>query len=614
MIRLVENRWFALADLVLVVSAGIGWVLVPQLGWRLLPLALLPWAFRLAAGRFPFKRTRFDLLLLVFLLTAVVGVWAAYNREAALAKFWLLVAGILLFYVLAGQPKANLWLIAGLISVFGVGVAVTFLLTQDWQTNQAKINLVQKLAIWWMDVRPGLMSGQIHHNTAGGMMAITAPFVVVLGIHAWREKKRSLSVFMVVVALLIVIGLLMTTSWGAWVASGTALGLWLLWMLSRILAKFVNRSSTLIFGTAVILATILAVIVVSLTSGGVLGFTERFLGATNLVTRLELAQSTHNLVVDFPLTGGGLASFPGLYSHYILGIPFYYYGYSHNHFFDVVLEQGILGFLMFTLIYLSCFWLLFSKLLTTTKPSLILASFASLIIILIHGLVDNVIYYQWGTLLVFMIPGLVVGITRPSVKQLTKGTQFQKQTPVQTSHFAWRILAIGGVVTVALVFTILGFTNRQNLLSSWHANLGSVEMARIELADFPSGKWDDERYIELLHPVEQYFLRALDHNPNNRTAQHRLGLMALQRRDFSTAITYLETAYRIDSHHRGIQKSLGYAYAWAGEFDLAYQLLTQIPEARQEMSTYVWWWQTQGREDLADNANNMLATLDSQTN
>jgi hypothetical protein len=62
---IVENRWFALADLALVTLAGIGWALAPQLGWWLLPLAILPWVLRLAAGRFPFKRTRyFDLLLL----------------------------------------------------------------------------------------------------------------------------------------------------------------------------------------------------------------------------------------------------------------------------------------------------------------------------------------------------------------------------------------------------------------------------------------------------------------------------------------------------------------------------------------------------------------------
>jgi lipopolysaccharide biosynthesis regulator YciM len=109
-----------------------------------------------------------------------------------------------------------------------------------------------------------------------------------------------------------------------------------------------------------------------------------------------------------------------------------------------------------------------------------------------------------------------------------------------------------------------------------------------------------------------YFRRAIGQDANNRTANHRLGLIAMQRRDFSSAVSYLESAHWINSDHRAIIKSLGYAYAWSGEFDEATPLLAQILEARQELSTYIWWWQTQGREDLAQNANHMLVSLDSK--
>jgi hypothetical protein len=155
--RLVENRWFIFGELLWFSTAAILWALIPQIGWRLLPLALLPWVVRILARRFPFKRTYFDLLLLIFALTAFMGVWAAYDRESALAKFWLLVAGILLFYSLADQPRDNLWLVAGLISAIGVGVSAFFLLTQDWLENPAKINLVQQAAAWWMGIRPNLL-------------------------------------------------------------------------------------------------------------------------------------------------------------------------------------------------------------------------------------------------------------------------------------------------------------------------------------------------------------------------------------------------------------------------------------------------------------------------
>jgi lipopolysaccharide biosynthesis regulator YciM len=156
---------------------------------------------------------------------------------------------------------------------------------------------------------------------------------------------------------------------------------------------------------------------------------------------------------------------------------------------------------------------------------------------------------------------------------------------------------------------IFGFAYRQAIMSAWNANLGAVEMARVELAGFPSGQWEDGTKVVSLGRAEVYFRRALAQDANNRTANHRLGLIAMQRRDFSSAVSYLETAHWIDGDHRGIIKSLGYAYVWSGEFDQAAPLVNQIPEASQELSTYIWWWQEQGRDDLAENAATMLKQL-----
>jgi len=114
--RLVKHRWFAFADLACVSASIVLWELEPRLGWWPLLIALFPWFLRLSAGCFPFQRTRFELPLVVFLLTAAIGVWAAYGQEDARAKFWLLIGGILLYYSLAGQPQDNLWAIAGFLS------------------------------------------------------------------------------------------------------------------------------------------------------------------------------------------------------------------------------------------------------------------------------------------------------------------------------------------------------------------------------------------------------------------------------------------------------------------------------------------------------------------
>ena len=98
--QLVDNRWFALTDLLLVVMSAAAWMLIPQFGIGFSLIALLPWVFRFLAGYLPFKRTPFDWLIAIFLVTAWVGYWAAYDISAAWVKIWLIVSGVLLYYAL----------------------------------------------------------------------------------------------------------------------------------------------------------------------------------------------------------------------------------------------------------------------------------------------------------------------------------------------------------------------------------------------------------------------------------------------------------------------------------------------------------------------------------
>jgi lipopolysaccharide biosynthesis regulator YciM len=107
------------------------------------------------------------------------------------------------------------------------------------------------------------------------------------------------------------------------------------------------------------------------------------------------------------------------------------------------------------------------------------------------------------------------------------------------------------------------------------------------------------------------FNQALAANPGQPTAHHRLGLIAMLRRDYVTAIVQLEAASRANPEHTGIRKALGYSYAWVGRQDEAELLLATVPEAARELETYTWWWLEQDRVDLAQRATQMLARLQS---
>jgi hypothetical protein len=104
----INSRWFALVALIGAATIGFMWYAGYTNSWLALllvaPLVIL----------FAFS-TRHILLpwgivfgVFVFALTAGVGVWAAYQPAIALAKFWILIGSILMFFGLAAQPLENL--------------------------------------------------------------------------------------------------------------------------------------------------------------------------------------------------------------------------------------------------------------------------------------------------------------------------------------------------------------------------------------------------------------------------------------------------------------------------------------------------------------------------
>ena len=136
-------------------------------------------------------------------------------------------------------------------------------------------------------------------------------------------------------------------------------------------------------------------------------------------------------------------------------------------------------------------------------------------------------------------------------------------------------------------------------------------MAKVELSDFPTSSWDEGTRVDLLSPAESFFTRAVNYEPSNPGANYRLGLIAMLKRDYPTAISHLEIARINDPYHRGILKALGLSYCWNGQIVDAVPLLSLIPESSQELSIYPWWWRENDRPDLATYAEQCLMLVDS---
>ncbi len=215
--------------------------------------------------------------MLAFLLSAGVGVWAAYNHPDAWTKFWLLFGAVVLFYALAGQPTRNLWTIVGLFGFSGVLAGVYFLFTHNWHMFPAKFEPLNNLMLGWMTIRPTIYATALPPNVAASLMAISVPLLIAWGVHGWRGRRKIVIWMALIMAILFLAGvLLLTTSRGAWISLGIATGVVLLFLLSRMMARRTGLSRRATFGLSLLAAIILATIVIMPVSGWTSGVSRSF--------------------------------------------------------------------------------------------------------------------------------------------------------------------------------------------------------------------------------------------------------------------------------------------------------------------------------------------------
>lgn len=570
------------------VAAGALCFSLPGAGGYPLLLVLGFWLLRVLAGDFPLKRTPLDPYLVVFAVSAGFGLWAAYDTAYAVSKLWVLLSAAALYYALARQPRENRPVLWGLLAAFPIIISAYFLLTHDWSAAPQKIPVLSRLGELWMSVRPEIALPPIHPNRAAGAVGMYTPFLVAVGCIARREGRRSLWLAVLAGAFLVAAGLLLTVSRGGLIATTTALGTWFLWPRWKRLTQQFNWSG---------LVFLIFIILLILGIGALLILN----GQESGINRLTLFGEVIHLVRDFPFSGGGLGAFPGLFSRYILSIPFFYFSNGHNVFLDIALEQGVLGLIAFGLILGQSVVALVTLPPTENDPETELlrwAILAAIIVFGLHGLVTDTLYAERATPLLFLQAGLAMQLVLNLEQPVSPGTK--------TANRSWarpgRLIALAAALLILFVF-------RAPLVSAAIANRGAVEMARVELVGFPQNTWDEGERLEQFQAPAQLFQSALGRSSTNITANYRLGLIAMAEQDYVAAAGFLESAYQVDPGHRGVVKSLGFTYVWLGMFSEAKVLLVEIPEAQDELAAYIWWWQTQARDDLSGKAEQMSASF-----
>lgn len=566
----------------------------PEWGIWFVPTALIPVALRVVGGGIRFRSL--DWLAVVFLLTAWVGYWAAYDPSTAWNKAWLIVTAVLLYFSLKAQPERNLIHVSVFLFCLGVGAALYYFLTHDFVATPRKLEFVNQLGRWIMGLRPQTGWTPIHPNYVAGMIAITVPFIA----HpVWIHKKKNTPIptwLWLAIALglgISALALVMATSRGVVFAIFVGAGGWLLWrgmQLSGIRRRLKSEAvfPILLF---VYLCAMVAFLYVGPARSGSIFSGNYYYGDGS---RAELFSRSLYLLFDYPITGGGLGSFPGLYSQYLLDIPFFNVPNSHNLFLDVGIEQGLLGGLAFFFLYIAGLWTVSRAVAggggERTFQWIVLFS---LIVAFVHGMVDDYLYNGAGTMLSLFPVGLSMN-----------GQGQAGEAP--RSRIDLRAAAV-----IAAIWALVAAVNLNQIRAIWYADLGAVQLAKVELAGFPNNGWAGYDIVARLDAADASLHASLRFDPANRTANQRLGIISMHRRDFDAAVEYLETAHARTPAHRGILKLLAYCYVWRGDIEKAQEFLFQIPEAREELDVYTWWWKAQGRSDLSENAKTALTVLKS---
>lgn len=600
----IELSWALGLDLAALVLVGTGNALMAarlNFGPAALTLVLCALLVRVAQLRTQILTLPLQLPWLLFLASAWIGVNVSFDPALSLSKFDLILGSIALYYTIATtQSESGKRLIVWGLLLVGLGAALYFVTQTDFVQNPIKLGFLNRVGVWLHDIAPQFGFHTPHANLMAGILLLALPYAAGLTYKALTQKRWSSLMLSAAVGLVIAFGLLMTTSRGALFALGLLMSvtayLYLVAQLAR-RAGLAMRSGIAVGVNALLIVALLVIVL----GGNRIGSgINSLLGGVGGVPRLELYQQVVQLAQDYSFTGAGLNTFSPNFSTYELLINVPFLPHAHNLLLQVWYEQGILGLLAFVWLIIAYYTWAFRR--RARMNWLAVASIAATTLLLLHGLVDVLFYFSRVISLMFIPFGLTVCALDPFTPTYTVSPAISRR---------FRIAGAAAAGVLALVAVLFFVTRREQITAQWLANWGSLKQSQLEVPQirFPHPTPPEVRRATDLSAAETIFGNALVHDPKNRVAHTRLGLIALDRFEFQSAVEHLETAYRADTTNRSVIKALGLAYLWTGRSDEAEMLLKQIPEAGVELGYTIGEWRERGRPDLASNAQQMLQRL-----
>ncbi len=569
-------------------------------------------------GRFS-RPTPIDIGVLVFFISSLIAYIVAPDQAAATHRLFLLLAAFSLYYTVVNSRSRTLHQLSLVIILGTVIIAVFFISQNHWTGYPTRFGITRLLGRIINRLTPDFGIPQPHWNVLRNLLAsvlgIVFPIAVYFGIRGLIHQNKyrsspstntnSLRVFWIGGALLLVI-ILFTKSrspWLVWLGLAGALGWWV--FAQRLGKRYQLPAPAIFWGCIGVVFTF-----------GILSFIfqpqlrsylEFIPGPNTAVAREEIYTQSWLLAQDTPFTGGGLAAFPALYSTYIRVSPFNVFlneDTGNNTYLNLLVEQGWLGLWSFIAMFLTGLFLAPARIKLVARPyrRFVIAGIFGTGFILLQGFI-HATFVSTRIIPFFLLP---LGFA-------FVGNEKRSPASAPSLFNTWKtqLVILLLLSTPVVLFVIRSPTAT---IASWYANQGAIQLARSDLNDFPAEVWDDGGRAISVMPGEDLFERSLTIDPNGGTAHHRLGLISMLRRDYQSSSDHLEMALISNPTHRGVQKNLGYSYAWEGKFEQAAALLLFIPEVKEEFKVYEWWWQSQDQLSLSGRAAAMDEFLDGVSN
>lgn len=551
-------------------------------------------------------RTGLEIAWALGLLSGAAAAWIAYDRPAALLQYARLVAVAALYYAVVCLPMGKLstdrlrWPAFGFLGSAAL-LAAYWPAHNDFTTQPGKLALITRLGEMVNSLLPKLPGPDIHSNVAAGFLLAALPFGAALAWEGWIRRKGWFAGLAIGLSLVVLAGLFMTSSRGAWLA---LLGMLVLaglvwvqrkWTRSTPLAQRSRRQ--FIFWGAIGIAGIAAMAAIGMTGG-----LDRLVGSLpdpngGIQSRTVLWREGWRIVQDYPFTGSGLMSFWLVHPVYALLIDVKFIAHAHNTFLEVWIEQGILGIvglLLAGIVVARWAW----KALERVSVSIWgWAGLAALTAVSLHGMVDVVFYVTRTLPVIGLLFGYAFFLNSFAGDQLVSSNANGRNL-----RYRWITAGLG----VLVVLVGLGLLWRP-LAASWYANLGALQQTRQELTlynpdHFDTYTLDQARQDSDLRSALANFERALAIDPNNREALQRRVEIALSLGDYPAAL--VDAGRLWESGRRDVVTRLVYGDALAanGQPEAAAQAVAGLTWAEPRLLGQAWfrYWLNQDYRRAAD--------------